>query len=133
MPGLILQLLSDEFAVCRLAPDASVPAWADATPFVSITRTTDELSIICRAASVPAGVHAERGWCLLKLAGPFPFDAVGILASVLDPLAAAGIGVLAFSTFETDYVFVKAAHLAPATHALTVAGHTITEPPMPCR
>ncbi len=122
---LTLQLIPGEFAVCRLAPAEPVPAWAGSVVFSSVTRTADELSVICPAASVPAGVRTERGWRLLKAAGPFDFGAVGILASIANPLARAGISLLAFGTFDTDYVLVKAEHLDASLRALEAAGHTI--------
>lgn len=113
--------------MCRLAPDAAVPAWAQAGGFCSLTRTADELSIICRAAAVPNDVKQERGWRLLQLAGPFDFGAVGILASVLQPLAAAKVSSLAVATFDTDYLLIKSANLAPASAALRAAGHTVRD------
>ncbi|MBI2815070.1 MAG: ACT domain-containing protein [Opitutae bacterium] len=122
---LTLHLLPGEFAVCRLPPNEPVPAWAGSGDFSSVTRTPDELSIICPAAQVPAGVKPEAGWRLLKFAGPFAFTETGILASVLTPLAAAKIGLLATATFDTDYVLVKAAQLDDALRALAAAGHTV--------
>ena len=125
MPRLTLQLVAGEFAVCRLAPTEPVPAWAGSTVFSSITRTADELSIICPASSVPSGVRCEAGWRLLKLAGPFEFGAVGILASVTDPLARAGISLLAVGTFDTDYVLIKAERLDAAIAVLETVNHTV--------
>lgn len=121
---LTLQLIHGEFAVCRLPAAAPVPAWADSAVFSSITRTADELSIMCPAAQVPADVKHEAGWRLLKFAGPFDFTETGILASVLAPLAAARIGILATATFDTDYLLVKDTRLAEVRQALEAAGHT---------
>ena len=123
--SLVLHLLPGEFAACRLPPAEPVPAWAGSAVFSSITRTADELSVICPAAPVPAGVKAERGWRLLQVAGPLDFGAVGILASLTAPLASAGISLLAVATFDTDYVLVRAARLEAALHALETAGHTV--------
>ena len=125
---LTLQLLPGEFAVCRLPPAAPVPAWAGSAVFSSVTRTGDELSIICPAAQVPADVKHEAGWRLLKIQGPFAFTETGILASVLAPLAAAQIGILAMATFDTDYVLVKAERLEAALATLATAGHTVHRP-----
>jgi uncharacterized protein len=125
MPGLILQVVAGEFAVCRLLPDAPVPAWAGSGVFSSVTRTADELSLICPAAAVPATVKAERGWRLLKFAGPFALNAAGILASVTEPLARAGISLLAVGTFDTDYVLIKTDRLDHARHTLQAAGHRV--------
>jgi hypothetical protein len=122
---LTLQLIPGEFAICRLPPTRPVPAWAGSTVFSSVTRTNEELSILCPAAQVPAAVKHEAGWRLLKLKGPFAFTETGILASVLAPLAAAKIGILATATFDTDYVLIKAEKLDEALPALGAAGHTV--------
>ena len=128
MPGLTLQLVAGDFAVCRLPPNEPVPAWAGSAVFSSITRTADELSIICPAAQVPAAVRAERGWRLLKFTGPFDFGTVGVLASVTEPLARAGISLFAVGTFDTDYVLVKTGRLDDALHTLKAAGHHVVHP-----
>jgi hypothetical protein len=88
-----------------------------------ITRTADELSVVCAEEHVPSGVQAEDGWNCIQLQGPFPFEMTGVLTSILNPLAAAGIGVFAMSTFDTDYVLVKADRLQAAQDALRLAGH----------
>jgi hypothetical protein len=111
------------FAVLRLAPDASVPAGVLVPPFHSVTRTAAELSVVCPDEAVPEAARAERGWALLALEGPFPFELTGILASILVPLADAGVGIFALSTFDTDYVLVKHVQLAAALAALAAAGH----------
>ena len=125
MPALVLQLVAGDFAVCRLPPAAPVPAWAGSAIFSSVTRTADELSVICPAAAVPAGIKAERDWRLLQVAGPLDFGAVGVLASLTAPLAQAGISLLAVATFDTDYVLVRAARLEDALRALEAAGHRV--------
>jgi hypothetical protein len=92
----------------------------------SISRSENELSIVCGEEFVPDGhTPLEPGWRALELEGPIPFGLTGILASVLDPLAAAGLGIFAFSTFDTDYVLVKSGNLEPALAALRRAGHVI--------
>lgn len=116
-----------DYAICRLLPTEAVPAWAGAAGFSSVTRTADELSIICAAALVPANIHAERGWRLLKFQGPFPFTATGILSSVLAPLATAKVGILALSTFDTDYLLVKEVNFDATLRALKDAGHTVQQ------
>jgi uncharacterized protein len=123
--ALTLDLLPDEFAVARLAPDAPMPAWADSPAFSSVTRTAHELSILCVAAQVPPDVKHERGWSLLRFQGPFAFTQTGVLASVLGPLAEARIGILAVSTFDTDYLLIKAVELKEAVAVLRGAGHTV--------
>jgi hypothetical protein len=122
---LRLRTLPGWFSVCRFAAGTPPPSWALESTFSSITRTEDELSVVCAADRVPGWVQREDGWRCLALVGPFPFNMVGILLSVLAPLAEAQVGVFAMSTYDTDYVLVKDADLARALEALAVAGHTI--------
>jgi len=117
-------ILPGEFAVCRLRADAPVPAWASGAPFSCVTRTADELSVVCPAETAPLEVRAERGFTVLRLHGPFPFDAVGVLSSFLGPLADAGIPILAVSTFDTDYILVQRPQLPRTLRALSAAGRS---------
>jgi len=123
--GLVLTAIPETLTVCRLAPDADLPAWAMANAFCSITRTREELSIVAVEDRVPAGVRAEGTWRALKVAGPTPFSAVGILTSLAVPLARAGISVFAISTFDTDYLLVGTDRLEDACVALSEAGHAV--------
>jgi APA family basic amino acid/polyamine antiporter len=113
------------FAVCRLPAASAMPAWLPHTGLVSVTRTADELAVVCPEAAVPDGVQCERGWRCLRVAGAMPLSAVGVLASLTAPLASAGIGVFAVSTFDTDYLFVKAADFDRAVAALYAEGHGV--------
>ena len=88
-----------------------------------MTRTEDELSIVCEDSAIPPGVRAERGWALLKLHGPFALDEVGVLSSFARPLADANVSVFAVATFDTDYLLVKTDRLEAALAALASAGH----------
>ena len=120
-----LQLIDGNFAVCRLAPDS---AWSlpVASGFVSMTRTPDELSIVCEESLVPAETtHVELGWRMFRVAGPIAFDVVGLLASLTAPLAAANISIFAQSTFDTDYLMVNADKLDVAVQVLTTAGFEV--------
>ena len=116
-------VLEIDLAVCRLAPDAQIPAWAWQGVFFCVTRAIDELSIVCPADLVPEGVRAERGWVALKIDGQFPFSLTGVLSSFLHPLAEAQIPIFAVSTFDTDYVLVKRDQRKLAIEALETAGH----------
>ena len=121
-----MRVRPESFTVSRLGPNDSIPAWATTGQLWSIVRSEDEMSIVCGDGFVPAGLkRAERGWRAVQLEGPISFGLTGILTSVLDPLAAASIGIFAFSTFDTDYVLVKSADLATAVEALRGAGHVI--------
>jgi len=122
---LTLLVVDGTLAVCRLDSDAPMPPWATAGDLFSITRTADELSVVCRQDAVPDGINCERGWRCLRVAGTIPFSVVGVLASLTAPLADAGISVFALSTFDTDYLLVKAKDLERAVDVLRRRGHTI--------
>ena len=113
------------FAVCRLPPDSPAPAPNTAALFSSITRTADELSIVCPTDQAPQNGRCESPWTCFKLEGPFSFALTGVLASFLDPLAQRGVPIFAISTFNTDYVLVKEEHAAVALDTLRAAGHEL--------
>ena len=127
-PGLTLRVLAGMLAVCRLPPDAPWPAWAAGSPFLSLTRTAEELSVVCADEAVPAGVQSVRGWRALQVVGPLDFALTGVLAALAAPLAAAGISIFAIATYDTDYLLVQGATLAQAVAVLRLAGMTVVEP-----
>ena len=125
-----LQLLPETLALVRRAPGDAVPGWFPGHGLRHATWATDELSLLCEETAVPADEpRVERGWRALRLQGPFDFALTGILLSVLEPLAAAGIGIFAVSTFDTDYVLVKAVQLEAALAALRGHGHQLDTAP----
>lgn len=124
---LTLLEVGGSFAVCKLPPDSPLPAWATTRDLFGITRTTDELSVVCAEGVVPDGVVCEKGWRCLRVAGSMPFTLVGVLASLTTPVARAGVGVFAFSTFDTDYLLVKEGDFPKAVAALRGAGHAVEE------
>lgn len=122
MRNLKMRRLEGTWSICRLHPDAAIPAWAVGKGFLSVTRTAEELSIVCRQAMVPAGIVCERDWRILKVEGQLDFALVGILASISTILADHGVSLFAVSTFNTDYILVKGADLDRAVQALEEAG-----------
>lgn len=124
-PGQTLRLLEGSYAVGQLEPSSPIPSWAEGEGFVSISRTKEELSVVCREDRIPRTVKTERGWRCLEFQSPFDFSLSGILASVLGPLAEARIGIFAVSTYNTDYLLVKERDLSRAVETLERAGHTI--------
>jgi hypothetical protein len=122
---LEFRVLAGPYAVVRLAPDAAVPAWATSGEVTSITRTADELSIVCRAENVPSEIECRDRWSCLKLAGPFPFSLTGVLLSFIEPLSSNGIPIFAISTYDTDYVLIKEEFVAQALALLRQAGHEL--------
>ena len=122
---LTLTLFPGRYAIARLDAKADVPEWSANGQFVSISRTPDELSIACLEANVPAGVTCERGWRVLKCEGPLDYALTGIVASLADPLADAGVPIFPIATHDTDYLLIKETHLETAIHALTSYGHAV--------
>ena len=119
---LILNLHQGELSIVRLSPQTGLPAWLDitASPLVSITRTANELSIVCPTTLVPSSHAREGPWRGFEIEGPIDFALTGVLASVLNPLAMAGLGIFALSTYDTDWILVRAEKLPAAQSALRV-------------
>jgi hypothetical protein len=125
-PSLPLEVLPDTLAICRLPPAAAVPSWATGpAAFLTVSRTAHELSITAVQRAVPDGVRCERDYRALRVRGTLPPDLVGILLSIAEPLARAGLAIFAISTYDTDYVLVKARDLPAALEALRAAGHDV--------
>jgi hypothetical protein len=124
---LRLRRLEETFAVARLPARARVPAWAEGS-LTAVVRTAEELSIVCRADRVPGRVKHTAGWRCLRLEGVFEFGLVGVLLSVLAPLARARVGIFAFSTHDTDYVMIQERDFPRALKALRSAGHRLSGP-----
>lgn len=119
-----LECIPGRYAVCRLDATAPVPVWATG-PFVSVTRTADELSVVCADEYIPPDVQAEPDWRCLRVAGTLDFALVGVLAALVQPLAAAGVSVFVVSTFDTDYLMVKGPEFGRTVEVLRNAGHAV--------
>ena len=113
------------YAIVRLAADAAVPDWASKGEFTSISRTADELSIVCPAENLPPDVDSQHRWICLKLEGPFAFSLTGVLLSFIQPLSSNGIPIFAVSTFDTDYVLIQEEFMGHAMGTLQEAGHEL--------
>jgi hypothetical protein len=129
-PVFAIQVLPGALAVCRLAPSAPDPDWAQgggvqAGALSARVRTAEELSVVCAQELVPPGVQADIGWRALKVTGPLDFTLVGVLAGLARPLADAGVSIFAISTYDTDYVLVKEIDLERAIQALLGAGYEV--------
>ena len=122
---LTLTVLPERFAICRLDAKAPLPSWATDGDFVSITRTPEELSIVCAERNVPAGIKSATGWRALKCEGPLDFSLTGIVVSLAKPLADASVAIFPIATQDTDYVLVREPQLELAIQALTSYGHAV--------
>lgn len=120
-----LTLLPERFAISQLAANVPIPAWATQGPFFSVTRTSDELSVVCEHSRVPAGVRSQPGWSILKVHGPFDLTETGVLSSLASSLAEAKLSLFTISTFDTDYLLVASETVSAAINMLERAGHKI--------
>jgi uncharacterized protein len=114
------------YAIVRLAPDAPIPDWATRGEFTSVTRTVDELSIVCPIENLPIDVQSLHRWICLKLEGPFPFSLTGVLLSFIEPLSSNGIPIFAVSTYDTDYVLIQEEFVEVTLDILRRASHELT-------
>ncbi len=117
--------LETTYPVCRLAPDAPMPALKPTANFASITRTAEELSIVCPIDQAPQNAKCESPRTCFKLEGSLAFTRTGVLAAFLNPLAERGVPIFAVSTFDTDYILVREEHAATALETLQAAGHDL--------
>jgi hypothetical protein len=122
---LTLAVLPDRYAICRLDPKADIPDWATRGDFVSLSRTPDELSVVCLESNVEYGIPCERNWRIFKCEGPLDLSLPGIMASLAEPLADAGVPIFPIATHHTDYILIKEPHLETAIRALTGYGHAV--------
>lgn len=126
--ALAINVLEGAMCVARLPADAPMPDWIAGAGWCSVTRTDDELSIVCEARLVPDGVRRNDGWRMLQVQGPLDFNLTGILFRITAPLANAGISIFALSTFDTDYVLVGERDLREAISHLRAAGIIVRAP-----
>jgi hypothetical protein len=118
-PRLPLVVLPETVAVCRLPAGAPIPEWASKA-------RAEELSVTADQEVVPEGTRCERDYRPIRVRGTLPPNLVGILLAIADPLAEARLAIFAISTYDTDYVLVKAADLDRAIAALERAGHEVS-------
>ena len=123
--AITIEITQGIYGVCRLSKEQAIPKWAIDSPFFSITKTLDELSIVCPQNNIPSDIKCERDWKVLKVLGPLDFSLIGILASISGALAKKGVSIFAISTFDTDYILLKESSLANAIEALRQEGYFI--------
>ena len=116
---LTLRLLNEKYSVCRLGKNDTIPTWTLQGEFFSITKTDDELSVVCLQENIPADIKCEKDWRILKVEGPLDFSLVGILASICSLMAQEQISIFALSTYDTDYILVKQKNIEAAINTLT--------------
>jgi len=118
-------LLPGEYSVCRFGP-GQIPALdLRSREFVCMVTTKEEVSVVCASGTLSGVQREEAGWRVLKIVGPLDFSLVGVLAEASGILAAAKVSIFAVSTFDTDYLLVKAGKLNDAIAALEGGGHSV--------
>jgi hypothetical protein len=122
---LLLTVLPGTYAIARFAPHASVPFEYASSFFYSLSKTDQELSVVCEERFVAADVKAERKRRLIRVESTLAFSLTGIVASLAAPLAEDSVSIFAVSTYDTDYLLVNEADLDRATAALERAGHKV--------
>ncbi|WP_166243150.1 ACT domain-containing protein [Paenibacillus turpanensis] len=126
-----LSLLKENYAIVKLQAGEAIPSWASEFDggLLSITYTSDELSIVCNEDKVPIGMkNIEKTWNCLKIEGVLDFSLTGILQLLLRPLAEHKISIFAISTFNTDYLLIKSENIEKAIEVLINEGHEINKP-----
>ncbi len=126
--GLILKHAPGTYGICRLDARARIPRWVHHSIFFSVSRSPDELSILCEDRLVPDDVSCEPGWSAIRVVGTLDFSLIGVLASLANPLVEAKIGLFTVSTYETDYLLVREKRLDDAIAVLEAAGHSFQQP-----
>ena len=121
-----LQIIEGKFSVCKVE---NLRAVNFNVPWLFVGKTDAEISVVCLTADVPhATLAREDGWRALRVAEPMNFGLTGVLAGISTVLAQAGISIFAVSTFDTDYILIKAENLGLAQTALEAGGYTIENP-----
>jgi len=125
---LELRLYREELAVVRLPAGRAIPSWGHRGLLSSVTRTPDELSVVCGWSAVPDDVVRVGPWCAFRVEGPLDFSMVGVVARLAAILAAAGVPLLAISTHDTDWILVRSDRADDARAAFEGAGVPVSSP-----
>lgn len=123
---LILKLLKNKYSVCRLNKYDEIPKWIFNEEFFSITKTEDELSIVCLQDKIKDDVLCERNWKVLKIEGPLDFSLIGILSKISTLMANNNISIFAISTYDTDYILIKEESIDKAIELLINNNYNVT-------
>lgn len=117
------KIINDLYSVCKLNPNSNIPSWVNTNEFYSITKTEDELSILCVQQNIPNNIECEKNWKVLKINSKLDFSLVGVISQISKLLAENSISIFVISTFDTDYICIKEKDLAKAVEILKQAGN----------
>jgi hypothetical protein len=122
---LQLSLLKDKYGICSLPNTAPIPDWALKESLISITRTEEELTIVCRQDLIPPQCKCDLNWRCFRIDGTFDLNQTGVISSISSPLANTGISIYCISTYNTDYFLVKEENVEQTISVLSDCGHSI--------
>lgn len=126
MMEMELKILKDTYAICKFKPDSNMPNPLINSDFFSVTKTQDELSVVCKQSQITANqIEINRDWRILKIIGPLDFSLVGIIAEISGLLSKSKISIFTISTYDTDYILVKNKNLEKAVEVLESNGKKI--------
>jgi hypothetical protein len=120
-------ILPMRFTMCQLPLNKPIPDWVYASSFYSISKTTDELSVVCEEHLVKGEIKKSIGWKLLKINAELDLSLTGITAQFSTALAKAGVNLSVIATYNTDYILVEDFKLDVAIQALRGAGFEVSE------
>lgn len=118
-----LMKLPYNFTVCKLSNITDIDLNAE---FFFVGRTDEEISLVCKTEDTPAAtIERDDGWRAFRIEGVLDFSLIGILSKLSSILAENKIGIFAVSTYNTDYILVKAVNFDKAMNVLDCAGYTV--------
>ena len=120
---LVLNKLERLLTVCKVKYIDDIDLSKE---FYFIGKTDEEISLVCETNDVPENtIEREDGWRGFRIQGILDFSLIGILSKLSGILADNKIGILAVSTFNTDYFLVKDADFEESLAVLLNAGYTM--------
>ena len=123
LPKLVLSVLFETFTIHKLSPDALIPEEILKSNYYSVSKTENELSLVCSEVIEVQSLQSSKGWKYIKVLGPLDFNLTGILAGISDILAQTNISIFAISTFDTDYILVRTRDISSSRTILRLAGY----------
>ena len=123
--NLVLSVLSETFTIHKLSSDVSIPEEILKCNYYSISKTENELSLVCSELIEVQSLQSSKGWKCIKVKGPLDLNLTGILAGISDILTRGNISIFAISTFDTDYILVRTHDFSSATTKLRQAGYKL--------
>jgi len=118
-----LQKIERDFSVCKIAHIDQIDFSQE---FVFLSKTADEASLVCETKYTPHNVIAsESGWKALKVSDMLDFGMIGVIAKISNILAEAELSIFVISTYNTDYILLKAESLDRGIQALARNGYVI--------